>query len=184
MPSYIPLEGEFDQDKMTTRPPTHTAPTPSTKDPNLDVNFSDYEVDEPDIAIYRKFGTLPSPEDIFPLGWETTRYGFHDDFDVPPAKYIFPGDEYEYPLINIDGPLRLDNIKEHPSYYFLLEVQEPYEKIKKDIDSDDYLETECYTKVHLELGLLAAKILHYAANYGRSISPSWTLAKEVPDGTL
>jgi hypothetical protein len=47
--------------------------------------------------------------------------------------------------------------------------------------SSKYLNPGVKAEIHLELGLLASKILHYATNYGCSTSPSWTLHKDVPD---
>jgi hypothetical protein len=41
-----------------------------------------------------------------------------------------------------------------------------------------------YEDNRFHFAFLTAKVLHFAKHYGRSACPSWTLAKEVPDGTL
>jgi hypothetical protein len=71
------------------------------------------------------------------------------------------------------------DIKDHPSFWFLKQVLEfrlttPYPS----------REDPLYTEKRDEYALLAAKILDYANHRGRTISPSWTLAKDVPDAVI
>ncbi len=83
--------------------------------------------------------------------------------------------------ISIKGPLILATITDHPAYYFLTQVKDDLTRIDDEIKSSKYLYPEGIAEIHLELGLLSAKILHYAAYYGCSTSPSWTLPKDVPN---
>ena len=72
----------------------------------------------------------------------------------------------------------------HPAYYFLTQVKDELIRLGDEIKSSKYLHPEGIAEIHFDLGLLSAKVLHYAGHYGCSTSPSWTLAKDVPNDII
>jgi hypothetical protein len=147
-----------------------TQPEPND-DPNLHVTFSDDEEDEDN-------NVLPFPRYFLHLGWET-KLGFHDHIPLESAIY-----DIEDVQLHIKGPLILATITDHPAYYFLTQVQDTLIRLGDEIKSSKYLHPEGMAEIHFDLGLLSAKVLHYAGHYGCSTSPSWTLAKDVPNDII
>ena len=90
-------------------------------------------------------------------------------------------EDFNYVEVAIKGPLIFANITDHPSYYFLTQVKDDLARINDEIQSSKYLYPEGNAAIHLDLGLLSAKIIHYAVYSSCSTSPSWTLPKDVPD---
>jgi hypothetical protein len=147
-----------------------TQPEPND-DPNLHVTFSDDEEDEDN-------NVLPFPRYFLHLGWET-KLGFHDHIPLESAIY-----DIEDVQLHIKGPLILATITDHPAYYFLTQVKDELIRLGDEIKSSKYLHPEGIAEIHFDLGLLSAKVLHYAGHYGCSTSPSWTLAKDVPNDII
>ena len=73
----------------------------------------------------------------------------------------------------------MDDIKDHPTHWFLKQVEDFRRNTLYPSPKDPL-----YDEKRSQYALLAAKLLHSAKDYGRSDSPSWTLAKDVPDDTL
>jgi hypothetical protein len=140
-------------------------------DPNLQVTFSDDEEDEDN-------NVLPFPRYFLHLGWET-KLGFHDHIPLESAIY-----DIEDVHLHIKGPLILATITDHPAYYFLTQVKDELIRLGDEIKSIKYLHPEGIAEIHFDLGLLSAKVLHYAGYYGWSTSPSWTLTKDVPNDII
>jgi hypothetical protein len=147
-----------------------TQPEPND-DPNLHVTFSDDEEDENN-------NVLPFPRYFLHLGWET-ELGFHDHIPLESAIYNIEDVQF-----HIKGPLILATITDHLAYYFLTQVKDDLIRLGDEIKSSKYLHPEGIAEIHFDLGLLSAKVLHYAGYYGCSTSPSWTLAKDVPDDII
>jgi hypothetical protein len=154
----------------------------SVANPNLVVTFSDNESDDGnesfdggDIESYRKQVSLPYPSWFVPLSWELRNASDGDKSDDYKPATIYNFDDQTFPLgtriIVIHHPMSMDDIKDHPAYWFLKEIEAFNQNPLKDDNRS-------------ELALLAAKILHYAKTNGLSDCPSWTLAKDVPDCTL
>jgi hypothetical protein len=145
------------------------------------------------LEYYRKEGTLP------PLGWWTPLEGdqgdqFNIDHKLPPEMKIYEGvklniiapaayllefDTKESHGIIIPRDASMTDIKDHPSFWFLKQVLEfrltnPYPSLGDPL----------YDEKRDEYALVAAKILDYAIHRGHTISPSWTLAKDVPDDVI
>ena len=154
----------------------------SVADPNLVVTFSDNEsVGETDkfwprtdIAHDRKRGSLPTPDWFMHLSSELLDKRRRLEFDHVYASAVYLFDHGT--SITIARPLSMDDIKDHPSYWFLKEIEDfrrdnPYPPPKDPL----------YDEKRFEFAILAAKILDFAKQYGCGSSPSWTLAKDVPD---
>jgi len=144
---------------------------PERYDPDLDVTFSD---EEEDAAI----NVLPVPKYLLYLGWGA-KIRFHDYMPLESTVY-----DIEDVKISIKGPIVLAAITDHPAYYFLTQVKEELARLKDIVKSSKPLHPTGFAEVNFDFGLLSAKILHYASHYGRSTSPSWTLAKDVPDAMI
>ena len=145
-------------------------------DPNLTVTFSDEEDDEAiKVPPMQQHDILPVPKYLIYLGQEA-QLGFHDYIPLESTVY-----NIEDVKISIKGPINLATITDHPSYYFLIQVKEELDRLNDEIKSSKYLCPTGIAEIHFDLGLFATKILHYASHYGHSTSPSWTLAKDVPD---
>jgi hypothetical protein len=150
--------------------------TKTNDDPNLTVTFSDEEDDEAiKVPPMQQHDILPVPKYLIYLGQEA-QLGFHDYIPLESTVY-----NIEDVKISIKGPINLATITDHPSYYFLIQVKEELDRLNDEIKSSKYLCPTGIAEIHFDLGLLATKILHYASHYGHSTSPSWTLAKDVPD---
>jgi hypothetical protein len=144
-------------------------------DPNLNVTFSDSESEDLSAT---DTTVLPVPKYLLHLGLET-KLGFHDDIPLESAVY-----DLEDVKISIKEPLILATITDHPDYYFLTQVKKELARFDDEIHSSKYLYPADIVEIHFDLGLLSAKILHYASHYGCSTSPGWTLAKDVPDAMI
>ena len=148
-------------------------------DPNLTVTFSDEEDDEASkVPPMQQHDILPVPKYLIYVRHETN-YGFHDYIPLESTVY-----DIKDVKISIKGPIHLAAITDHPSYYFLIQVKEELNRLDDKIKSSKYLCPTGIAEIRFDFGLLATKILHYASHYGHSTSPSWTLAKDVPDGTI
>jgi hypothetical protein len=121
---------------------------------------------------------LPPSEYLLYLGWET-RYGFHDLTPFESAIYEF-GDK----TIQINAPPKLTAILDTPAFYFLTQVKDETIRLDAEVKSSKYLHPSGIAEIHFNFSLLSDKILDYASNYGCSTSPSWTLAKDVPEGII
>jgi hypothetical protein len=146
----------------------------SVANPNLMVTFSDNESDDGnesvnggDIESYRKQNSLPYPSWIVPLSWELRNSSDGDESDDYKPATIYNFNDQIRPfgtrIIVIHHPMSMDDIKDHPSHWFLKEIEAFNQNPLKDENRS-------------ELALLAAKILHYAKTNGLSDRPSWTLA--------
>ena len=142
-----------------------------TENSDLTVTFSDEEEDEDPIV-------LPPSEYVLYLGWET-RYGFHDHTPFESAIYEF-GDK----TIHIKAPPDLKKIYDTPAFYFLTQVKDETIRLNAEVKSSKFLHPSGIAEINFNFSLLSAKILDYASNYGCSTSPSWTLAKDVPEGII
>ena len=99
---------------------------------------------------------------------------------IAPAIYQLEyEDTEETHIITIPRDASMTDIKDHPSFWFLKQVLEfrwtnPYPSPRDPL----------YDEKRGEYALVAAKILDYANHRGHTISPSWTLAKDVPDQVI
>ena len=121
---------------------------------------------------------LPPSEYLLYLGWET-RYGFHDLTPFESAIYEF-GDK----TIQINAPPKLTTIHDTPAFYFLTQVKDETIRLNAEVKSSKFLQPSGIAEIDFHFSLLSAKILDYASNYGCSTSPSWTLAKDVPEDII
>jgi hypothetical protein len=172
-------------------------------DTNLTVTFSDTDSSDEKGMVplehYREEGTLPH------LGWwaplervrQRKMLQVKDPFDdkgyltmeayetvslniIAPAVYQLEfEDTEETHIITIPRDASMTDIKDHPSFWFLKQVLEfrwtnPYPSPRDPL----------YDEKRGEYALVAAKILDYANHRGHTISPSWTLAKDVPDQVI
>jgi hypothetical protein len=172
-------------------------------DMNLTVTFSDTDSSDEKGMVplehYREEGTLPH------LGWwaplervrQRKMLQVKDPFDdkgyltmeayeavslniIAPAVYQLEfEDTEETHIITIPRDASMTDIKDHPSFWFLKQVLEfrwtnPYPSPRDPL----------YDEKRGEYALVAAKILDYANHRGHTISPSWTLAKDVPDQVI
>ncbi len=142
-----------------------------TENSDLTVTFSDEEEIANNIV-------LPTPEYLLYFGWET-RYGFRIDIPLGTTIYEF-GDK----TIRIKAPPDLKTIYDSPAYYFLTQVQEETIRLDAEMKTSKYLHPSDITEINFNFGLLSAKILAYDDNFGCSTSPSWTLAKDVPEDII
>jgi hypothetical protein len=145
--------------------------TKLTENSDLTVTFSDEEEDADTIV-------LPTSDYLLYFRWDT-RYGFHDHIPFESAIYEF-GDM----TIHIKVPSVLTTIYDTPAYYFLTQVKEETIRLDTEVNSSKYLHPSGMAEIHFNFSLLSVKVLHYASNYGCSTSPSWTLAKDVPEGII
>jgi hypothetical protein len=143
------------------------------ENPDLTASFSDEEVEVMSHNI-----VLPHPEYLFYFGWETDR-GFHTDIPLRTTAYEF-GDR----TIHIRTPPDLKHIYASAGYYFLTEVKEETTRLDAEMKTSKYLHSSGIDEINFSFGLLSAKILAYADNFGYSASPSWTLAKDVPEDII
>ena len=169
----------------------------SVTNPNLIVTFSDTDSSDEkgmvQLEYYREEGILPTAGWWMPLegyqGWwinidltlplEMKIYKDVKLNIIAPALYLLEFDTKETQSITIPGDASMTDIKDHPSFWFLTQVLEfrltnPYPS-REDPLHDEKCD---------EYALLAAKILDYANHRRRTISPSWTLAKDVPDDVI
>ena len=121
---------------------------------------------------------LPNLQYLIYVGHETN-YGFHDYIPLESTIY-----DIEDVKISIKGPIHLAAITDHPSYYFLTQVEEELNRLGDEIKSSRYLSQTGKAEINFDISLLGAKIVHYASCYGYSTSPSWTLAKDIPEYTI
>jgi hypothetical protein len=179
---------------------TTSATDISSTDPNLIVTFSDTNSSDEKgmvpLEYYREEGTLPV------LGWWTPlerarQRKWKDPFDdkwfltmkaykavslniIAPAVYQLEyEDAEETQIITIPRDASMTDIKDHPSFWFLKQVLD-FRLTNGYPSPRDPL---CDAKRD-EYALVAAKILDYANHRGHTISPSWTLAKDVPDQVI
>jgi hypothetical protein len=103
-----------------------------------------------------------------------------------PYRYPLGTTIYEFQDITIliQEPTVLTTIYDSPTYYFLTQVQEETIRLDAEIKTSKYLHPSGIAEINFNFGLLSAKVLDYASNYGCSTSPSWTLAKDVPEGII
>ena len=142
-----------------------------TENSDLTVTFSDEEEDADTIV-------LPTSEYLLYFGWET-RYGFHDHISFEPATY-----EFKDMTIRIKVPPDLKTIYDTPAFHFLTQVKDETIRLDAEVKSSKYIHPSGIAEINFNFTLLSAKILDYASNYGCSTSPSWTLAKDVPEGII
>jgi hypothetical protein len=189
-------DSEADEDSRSPTPrlpepdPTTEAKTTNIEmqpkiieNPDLIVTFTDEEEDEDPIApppsesvLWKSI--LPPSEYLLYFGWET-RYGFHDYTPFESAIYKF-GDN----TIRIDAPPNLKAIRDTAAFYFLTQVKDETIRLNAEVKSSKFLQPSGIAEIDFHFSLLSAKILDYASNYGRSTSPSWTLAKDVPEDII
>ena len=143
------------------------------ENPDLTASFSDEEVEVISHNI-----VLPHPGYLFYFGWETDR-GFHTDIPLRTTVY-----EFEDRTIHIRTPPDLKHIYASAGYYFLTEVKEETTRLDAEMKTSKYLHSSGIDEINFSFGLLSAKILAYADNFGYSASPSWTLAKDVPEDII
>jgi hypothetical protein len=86
--------------------------------------------------------------------------------------------------LRIRGHDLLTTIYDTPAFYFLTQVKDETIRLDAEVKSSKYLHPSGIAEIHFNFSLLSAKILDYASNYGCSTSPSWTLAKDVPEGII
>jgi hypothetical protein len=102
-------------------------------DPNLTVTFSDQEDDEASkVPSMQQHDILPVPKYLIYVGHETN-YGFHDYIPLESTVY-----DIEDVKISIKGPIHLAAITDHPSYYFLTQVEEELNRLGNEIKSSKY----------------------------------------------
>jgi len=142
-----------------------------TENSDLTITFSDEEEDADTIV-------LPTSEYLLYFGWET-RYGLHDHISFEPATY-----EFKDMTICIKVPPDFKTIYDTPAFYFLTQVKDETIRLDAEVKSSKYLHPSCIAEINFNFRLLSAKILDYTSNYGCSTSPSWTLAKDVPEGII
>jgi hypothetical protein len=149
------------------------------ENPDLVVTFSDEEDDEAGkVPSMQQHDILPVPKYLIYIGHETN-WGFHDYLPLESTVY-----HIEDVKLSIKGPIHLAAITDHPSYYFLTQVEEELNRLGDEIKSSRYLSQTGKAEINFDISLLGAKIVHYASCYGYSTSPSWTLAKDVPECTI
>jgi len=180
------FDSEADEDSRSPTPrlpePDHATEAKTTniemqpkiiENPDLTASFSDEEVEVISHNI-----VLPHPGYLFYFGWETN-YGFHTDIPLRTTVYEF-GDR----TIRIKTPPDLKHIYASAGYYFLTEVKEETTRLDAEMKTSKYLHSSGIDEINFSFGLLSAKILAYADNFGYSASPSWTLAKDVPEDII
>jgi hypothetical protein len=101
----------------------------SVANPNLVVTFSDNEsVDGSDIESYRSQDSLPYPSWFMPLSWELRDASDGDEPDDYKPANIYNFDDQTRPLgeriIVMHHPMSMDDIKDHPAYWFLKEIED------------------------------------------------------------
>jgi len=186
---YDPEENMSPDDKDHSRSPTPRLPETDSateakttniemqpkiiENPDLTATFSDEEVE-----VISNNIVLPHPGYLFYFGWETNR-GFHTDIPLPMTIY-----EFEDKTIRIKTPPDLKHIYASAGYYFLTEVKEETIRLDAEMKTSKYLHSSGIDEINFSFGLLSAKILAYADNFGYSASPSWTLAKDVPEDII
>ena len=192
---YNPEENMSPDDKDHSRSPTPRLPEPDPvteakttniemqpkiiENPDLTATFSDEEDDEAGkVPSTQQHDIWPVPKCLIYIGHETN-WGFHDYLPLESTVY-----HIEDVKLSIKGPIHLAAITDHPSYYFLTQVEEELNRLGDEINSSRYLCPTGKAEINFDIGLLATKILHYACHYGHSTSPSWTLAKDVPECTI
>ena len=172
-------------------------------DTNLTVTFSDTDSsDEKGMAPlehYREKGTLPylgwwapleraRQQKMFKVKdfWKNAPSLTMEAYQTASLNIIAPAiyqleyeDTEETHIITIPRDASMTDIKDHPSFWFLKQVLEfrwtnPYPSPRDPL----------YDEKRGEYALVAAKILDYANHRGHTISPSWTLAKDVPDQVI
>ena len=134
---------------------------------DLVVTFSDEEDDEAGkVPSMQQHDILPVPKYLIYIGHETN-WGFHDYLPLESTVY-----HIEDVKLSIKGPIHLAAITDHPSYYFLTQVEEELNRLGNEIKSSKYLCPTGNAEINFDVSLLATKILHYASHYGHSTSPS------------
>ena len=121
---------------------------------------------------------LPNLQYLIYIGHEVN-WGGHDYLPLESTVYHIADDK-----LSIKGPIHLAAITGHPSYYFLTQVEEELNRLGDEIKSSRYLSQTGKAEINFDISLLGTKIVHYASHYGYSTSPSWTLAKDIPEYTI
>jgi len=141
------------------------------ENPDLVVTFSDEEDDEAGkVPSMQQHDILPNLQCLIYIGHEVN-WGGHDYLPLESTVY-----HIEDVKLSIKGPIHLADITDHPSYYFLTQVEEELNRLGDEIKSSRYLSPTGKTEINFDFSLLGTKIVHYASHYGHSTSPSWTLA--------
>jgi hypothetical protein len=160
------------------RSPTPRLPD-EAKTTNIETQQSDEEDDEAGkVPSMQQHDILPNLQYLIYIGHEVN-WGGHDYLPLESTVY-----HIEDVKLSIKGPIHLAAITDHPSYYFLTQVEEELNRLGDEIKSSRYLSQTGKAEINFDISLLGAKIVHYASCYGYSTSPSWTLAKDIPEYTI
>jgi hypothetical protein len=160
------------------RSPTPRLPD-EAKTTNIETQQSDEEDDEAGkVPSMQQHDILPNLQYLIYIGDEVN-WGGHDYLPLESTVY-----HIEDVKLSIKGPIHLAAITDHPSYYFLTQVEEELNRLGNEIKSSRYLSQTGKAEINFDISLLGTKIVHYASHYGYSTSPSWTLAKDIPEYTI
>jgi hypothetical protein len=169
------FDSEADEDS---RSPTPRLPD-EAKTTNIETQQSDEEDDEAGkVPSMQQHDILPNLQCLIYIGHEVN-WGGHDYLPLESTVY-----HIEDVKLSIKGPIHLAAITDHPSYYFLTQVEEELNRLGDEIKSSRYLSQTGKAEINFDISLLGTKIVHYASHYGYSTSPSWTLAKDIPEYTI